>query len=148
MTSELRIGGMSCASCVRRVETALRHVPGVKNATVNFATETATVDSAEDVPRELLIEAVETAGYKAEEYPRTRPPKNASNLWLAIALSAPTLVISMASTPKSQWENFLLFALSTPVVFWCGRQFFVNAASALIHFDATMDTLISLGAGT
>jgi P-type Cu+ transporter len=62
----LRIKGMTCASCVNRVEKALGRVPGVQQATVNLATEQADIELAEPVPLETLIEAVRLAGYEAE----------------------------------------------------------------------------------
>jgi Cu+-exporting ATPase len=156
-TTELEIEGMTCASCVRRVERALAKVEGVTEANVNIATERATVAHAPTVDPEALMKAVEAAGYAA--HPHAEEPQAAdaprdegvsaarANLFLAVALTVPTIVLSMAWHPRPEWANGLLFLLATPVTFWCGRQFFLVAAKALRHGSATMDTLIAMGAG-
>lgn len=158
---ELKIEGMTCASCVARVERALKKVPGVENANVNFATEKATIEAAPGVTSEQLEHAVEQAGYGArpvhdehaamdhsdhlrEETPRELTTLKA-NLWLAAILTVPLVGLSMFWHPRPMWANWLLFALATPVTFWCGRMFFVSTFKALRHFTATMDTLIAMG---
>ncbi|HTQ10742.1 MAG TPA: heavy metal translocating P-type ATPase [Fimbriimonadaceae bacterium] len=148
--AQLKIEGMTCASCVRRVEKALGKVPGVTAASVNFATEEASVASFTEVPVELLVKAVEAAGYhvaRATEPRAHQDDLGLRNLWLAFALTIPTVAISMAAHMRPLWVNWLLFGLSTVVVFGCGRGFFVTAGKALAHFNATMDTLIAMGAG-
>lgn len=167
--TELKIEGMTCASCVRRVEKALSKVPGVTEANVNFATEKATVQHEGHVSHADLSKAVEGAGYSVEaEKPSHEGHDMAGmedhsahvavdaygplaqqrvNLWLAIGLTVPTVLISMLWHPRPEWANMLLFVLSTPVVLWAGRSFFVATWKALKHFTATMDTLIALGAG-
>ena len=159
MTTELDVEGMTCASCVRRVERALAKTPGVTEATVNYATERATVAHAGDVAD--LVAAVERAGYAArasvpgrvplgerEGEPRERGLDERANLVLAAALTLPTLVVSMAWPMRPIGMDWLLLALATPVILFCGRGFFANAAKALRHGGATMDTLVALGAGT
>jgi len=158
MKTELKIEGMTCASCVRRVEKALAKVPGVTEASVNFATEKASVAFVPDVPVDALVKAVEAAGYHATppqkappiaQYPNTSIPSAAArNLWLALALTIPTVAVSMAAHMRPLWVNWLLFSLTTVVVFGCGRSFFSASWKALRHFAATMDTLIAMGAGT
>ena len=168
--TELQIEGMTCASCVRRVEKALGKVPGVTEATVNYATEKASVSHAGDVQQEHLAAAVEAAGYSVkkaskpsmvdhskmsadEHAEHLRAESDAEiavqrgNLWLSIALTVPAVVISMFWHPRPEWANMLLFVLTTPVVLWCGRSFFVITWKAMKHFTATMDTLIAMGAG-
>lgn len=158
IVDELKIEGMTCASCVRRVEKALSKVPGVSEATVNFATEKASVSHEGHVTREHLTHAVTSAGYGvAEEHPvehdhlaiEAYGPLAAlrSNLILAAALTVPTILISMFWHPRPEWANMLLFVLATPVVLFAGRQFFLVAGKALRHGAATMDTLIAMGAG-
>ena len=165
MTTELDIEGMTCASCVRRVERALGKVPGVAEATVNYATERATVSHEGGVS--ALLAAVENAGYAAKRVPlgarherkggsalrRGRPWTRGTfddraNLILAAALTLPTLALSMLWMARPAGADWLLFALATPVILGCGRGFFVNALKALRHGGATMDTLVALGAGT
>lgn len=165
-TTELKIEGMTCASCVRRVERALAKVPGVTEANVNYATEKASVAHSHDVGMQALTSAVEGAGYSVrseardpgahagdDHFSHVAPDaygplrKQLANLWLALGLTIPTVALSMFWHPRPEWANMLLFVLTTPVVFWCGRSFFTNTWNALRHFSATMDTLIAMGAG-
>jgi len=166
MTTELKIEGMTCASCVRRVEKALSDLPGVDEANVNFATSKATVAHAPSVAPEDLQRAVSNAGYTAhaphdhhahseggghhdhmamESEAEQRAAQR--NLAMAVGLTLPTFVLSMFWHPRPEWANWLLFALATPVVLWNGRGFFTVTWKAARHLTATMDTLIALGAG-
>lgn len=164
--SELQIEGMTCASCVRRVERALSKVPGVTAANVNYATETASVSHDAHVDHATLKAAVEGAGYGVKQREIDHSKMSAdehaehlrlesegelkdmrANLWLSMALTVPAVAISMFWHPRPEWANMLLFVLTTPVVLWCGRSFFVVTWKALKHFTATMDTLIAMGAG-
>ncbi len=165
--TQLDIQGMTCASCVRRVEKALAKVPGVESASVNFATNQATVVHDHDATTASLIKAVVDSGYgattnddehknhgSASEHAEHMQMESVSelanaknNLILSIALTIPLFLISMFWHARPEWVNWLLFALATPVIFWCGRQFFLVAAKALRHFSTTMDTLVAMGAG-
>lgn len=168
--TELFVEGMTCASCVRRVEQALIKVHGVESASVNFATETAHVKHHDSVPAQALTQAVEGAGYQvrgaqlAEQLVHADKPgtdhtahmgkeaygpleKQRRNLWMATALTIPTILLSMLWHPRPDWANILLFALTTPVVFWNGRGFFKATWKALRHRTTTMDTLIAIGTG-
>ena len=163
----LDIKGMTCASCVRRVEKALAKTPGVESANVNFATHQATVQHSGHVMPDELVQAVDGAGYSAKpvdedihahhtasEHAEHLRMESAgelaqmrANLWMSALLTVPLVALSMLWHPRPEWANWLLFALATPVTFWCGRQFFVVAAKALRHGSTTMDTLIAMGAG-
>lgn len=165
--TRLGIQGMTCASCVRRVEKALEKTPGVVSANVNFATHEATVSHGPDVAPEALVKSVDAAGYGARTLPDSihahhtasehaehlRMESQAEmaamrrNLALSIGLTAPVVGVSMLWHPRPEWANWLLCALATPVIFWCGRQFFVLAGKALRHASTTMDTLIAMGSG-
>jgi len=146
----LALEDMTCASCASRIERALNKVEGAK-ATVNFATETATVayDPAIASP-DRLIEAVEKIGYHA----RTRADREAEKpgdetppirLVAALTLSVPLVLLAMISPLQfSGWE-WLALALATPVVFWSGIQFHRAALLNARHGVATMDTLVSIG---
>lgn len=153
---ELLIGGMTCASCASRVERKLNKLDGV-SATVNYATEKARVDSAE-VSTERLLEVVEAAGFTAS-VPAPEAPQDGSGdsedsgehraLWrrllVAIALSAPVIVLAMVPAwqfPAWQWVSLLL---TVPVVAWCAWPLHRAAGVNLAHGAATMDTLVSLG---
>jgi Cu+-exporting ATPase len=160
----LDVEGMTCASCVRRVERALQKSPGVHAAHVNYATHQATVVHDPSASPETLATAVERAGYaaapsvhesdgfgdhtehlKAESQQQLAAIK--ANLWLAAALTVPVTAVSMLWHPRPEWVNWVLFALSTPVIFGAGRGFFVVAAKAIRHGNTTMDTLIAMGSG-
>src|SRR5437763_13712626 len=107
-TVDLRIGGMTCASCATRVERKLNRLAGVR-ATVNFATETAHVSYPPEVVVADLVRRVESAGYTAAA---ARPP----SLGPRLALSAPLTVLS------GRWP-YLALALAVPVVTWAAWPF-------------------------
>ncbi|MGV0784091.1 heavy metal translocating P-type ATPase [Mycolicibacterium sp. XJ775] len=149
----LEIGGMTCASCAGRIERKLNNLDGV-TATVNFATEKATVDVAGEVTPEQLIEAVETAGYTAQ-LPATEPaghhpeddPTAALRTRLMVSAALTIPVVAMAMVPVLQFTNWqwLSLTLAAPVVVWGALPFHRAAWTNLRHGTATMDTLISMG---
>ncbi len=152
---ELAIGGMTCASCVGRVEKALAHVPGVSTASVNLATERARVSAHAGVlhPAELIA-AVEAAGYEAtlltegaagdtardlaETHRRTHLAVRAA---LGILLSAP-LLLPMAGVPLPGWLQLTLASL---VQFGIGWPFYVSAFKSVRARAGNMDLLVALG---
>ena len=151
---ELPITGMTCASCANRIERRLNKLDGVA-ATVNYATETATVDyDAASVAADQLVEAVAAAGYQAalpaDEPEAEATPEDATallrrRLIVSALLSIPVLLISMI--PSLQFDNWqwLSLNLATPVVLWGAWPFHRAAWANLKHATATMDTLISIG---
>ncbi|MDF3338345.1 heavy metal translocating P-type ATPase [Mycolicibacterium septicum] len=149
----LEIGGMTCASCAGRIERKLNHLDGV-TATVNFATEKATVDVAGEVTPEQLIEVVETAGYTAQ-LPASEPgeshaeddPTAALRTRLIVSAVLTIPVVAMAMVPALQFTNWqwLSLTLAAPVVVWGALPFHRAAWTNLRHGTATMDTLISMG---
>ncbi|MFE9680382.1 heavy metal translocating P-type ATPase [Streptomyces sp. NPDC006285] len=158
VTTDLTVGGMTCAACVSRVEKKLGRLEGV-TATVNLATGTARVTHPADIGTELLVATVEKAGYSAAP---PEPPENEQRaaadgdaaedirperdrLVVTALLSLPVLVLSMA--PALQFRNWqwLCFALAAPVAVWSSWPFHVRAVRGLRHSTATMDTLVSLG---
>ncbi|TXH25441.1 heavy metal translocating P-type ATPase [Mycolicibacterium sp.] len=150
---ELQIGGMTCASCAARIEKKLNKLDGV-TATVNYATEKASVRVAGEVTPAQLIEVVEGAGYTAQ-LPETEPETEAgaddptaalrTRLIISAALAVP--VIAMAMIPALQFTNWqwLSLTLAAPVVVWGAWPFHRAAWTNLRHGTATMDTLISMG---
>jgi Cu+-exporting ATPase len=135
----LRIEGMTCASCVGRVEKALKRVAGVDQVSVNLTTEEARIEGAADTAS--LISAVEDAGYEAApkdiRAPAVAAPRSGSlKLVVAIGLSLP-LLLHMVGVPLPGW---LQLALATPVQFWAGAQFYRAGWKA-----ANMDRLVALG---
>ncbi len=144
----LDIEGMTCASCVTKVEKALGRVSGVHEAGVNLATRTATVLTA-DPELPPLVEAVRSAGYGAHEHSDAIEPGAEARgylrrLWVAAALTIPILILTFA-TPDIPGVGYVVWALSTPVVFWAGWPFFGSALRSARHGATTMDTLIALG---
>ncbi|HWI21443.1 MAG TPA: heavy metal translocating P-type ATPase [Baekduia sp.] len=150
---ELPIEGMTCASCANRVERGLNQLDGV-NASVNYATEKATVEfDPKTVAPGELIDAVKATGYSATlpvaetrdvpEVGETSPLRQ--RLILSALLSVPTLLLSMV--PAFQFDNWqwLTLNLATPVVLWGAWPFHKAAWANLRHGAATMDTLISVG---
>ena len=150
---ELEIGGMTCASCVARVEKVLKRVPGVTAASVNLANETARIEAGPRVTDAALIEAVRRAGYQAAARTAGQGPRDGERgarretfeLAAGFALSAPLLLAMlpfMSGWPAMGW---LEFALATPVQFWLGARFYRAGWSALRHGAGNMDLLIALG---
>ncbi len=155
-TVRLDLEGMTCASCAARIEKKLNKVDGA-TATVNFATEQATVHLADDTPVEALVAAVESAGYGARPAPAAHEVHEEGHhhdeplaaltrrLTLAVVLTLPVALLAMVPPLRfTDWE-WLALVLSTPVVFYSGIGFHRAALKNARHFAATMDTLISLG---
>ncbi|HQX91122.1 MAG TPA: heavy metal translocating P-type ATPase [Thermomonas sp.] len=148
----LSIRGMTCASCVGRVEKALRKVDGVRDATVNLATETAAVQGSATV--QALLAAVERAGYHASEEdatPAAAPPpgmpRDTRHLLLAAVFSLP-LVAPMLLMPFGvHWAlpGWAQWLLATPVQFWLGARFYRAGFAALRTRSGNMDQLVALG---
>ena len=152
---ELPIEGMTCSSCAGRVEKSLNGLEGVE-ATVNFATERATVSFDPDrVAPEDLLGAVEDVGYAASlpaapgeegEAPEADPTEDLRRrLIFSAALSQPVLLMAMIEPLQFENWQWLSLQLATPVVLWAGWPFHKAAWQNLKHGAATMDTLISLG---
>ncbi|KAB7731637.1 heavy metal translocating P-type ATPase [Rudanella paleaurantiibacter] len=149
---------MSCAACAVSVESILKHTPGVSNATVNYANQSASVQfNPRTVSQEALQQAVRSMGYdlviddedplqiQQEAQQRQYEQLKARTIG-AIALSVPVVILGMffmdwAYTP---WISLLL---SAPVVFWLGRSYFINAWKQGRHGRANMDTLVALSTG-
>lgn len=158
------ITGMSCAGCVAAVETALRDVPGVVGASVNFAERTAQVTGTP--PATTLIAAVRDAGYDATELQdaaaeterdraeRARYQRLVRNTVVAGALAAPLMLAEMmgwlpalaTSAGQAFWIATGLLTLG--ILFYAGGHFFIGAWRQFRHHNANMDTLIALGTGS
>jgi Cu+-exporting ATPase len=154
----LRIQGMTCASCVARVEKALKAVPGVLGAEVNLATETAQVEATRLVDLAQLIAAVGKAGYRASDAaaapsagaPAAPAARGLPDWWpigVAALLSLP-LVLPMLAMPFGlDWSlnGWLQLLLATPVQFWLGARFYKAGWKALKARAGNMDLLVALG---
>lgn len=159
------ITGMSCASCANTVEKVINRVSGVEECTVNFATEQATFQyNPQQTSIENVQNAVEKVGYGAfipnnEKSPSEKPEDITENQQLrrkVIIGGIISAILVIGSIPMMtglniplipMWlHNFWLqLVLATPIQFWCGRQFYINAWKAFKQHSATMDTLIALG---
>jgi Cu+-exporting ATPase len=158
---KLDLGGMTCASCATRIERKLNKLEGVE-ATVNFATEQATVSRDPSVTIDELVAAVESIGYQARPvesnrqshmsddeagpHHRDQPLKVLSRrLIVAVALSVPIALLAMVSPLQFAGWEWVALVLATPVVFWSGLGFHRVALKNARHGAASMDTLISMG---
>lgn len=168
VTTELSIDGMTCASCVSRVEKALKNVPGVKEANVNLATERATIFGTTNVA--ALISAVDKAGYDAKEI-QTAIPNQAEHLekkdqeraelkrdlTLATIFALPVFILEMGShlipgmhhliaqTIGVQNSWYLQFILTTLVLVIPGRRFYIHGLPALLRLAPDMNSLVAVG---
>lgn len=155
---ELEIGGMTCASCAMRIEKKLNKLEGV-SASVNYATEKATIAAPEGVDPLLLIGEVEKAGYTAT---LPSPPRSAldndsaeapdyelitlrQRLIGSIVLTIPVIALSMIPALQFTYWQWASLALAAPVVVWAAWPFHKAAWTNLRHGAATMDTLVSVG---
>jgi Cu+-exporting ATPase len=147
------VSGMTCASCVARVEEALSSVPGVISASVNLASEKATVEYLEGTAVADLRRAVEEAGYglgpeaQALEDVTTAAQREIrvlrNRFIIAIILAA--AIMALMWSPSFAGKPYLLWALATPVQFWAGLRFYRGAWGALKHKTSDMNTLIAVG---
>ena len=131
--------GMSCASCAARVDKSLNGLPGVQEASVNYASSTAQVSYDAEVCSPLILKAaVQHAGYdllidaqdeavdEAEKAHLARYENLKKRTLWAIALAIPIMVLSMAWMDV-RWVNYVVWLMATPVVFVLGRGFFISA---------------------
>lgn len=172
-STELSIDGMTCASCVGRVERALKAIPGVTDAVVNLATERATVHGS--AAAATLIAAIEDAGYEAkligaaasngaEDQTAERAEKKdaerrelARDFTIAAVLTAPVFLLEMGShlipgvhgliesTIGMQWSWYIQFALTTLVLFIPGIRFYDKGLPALWRLAPDMNSLVAVG---
>ena len=158
--ASLGVSGMTCASCVGRVEKALKKVPGVLDVSVNMATEKARVEYLPGVAEMRDLErAVEGAGYgvfsEEGEPAEDAHEREYKKLWARFLVAAVfTVFILLGSLPMMLgfmppvpmvWLNLGLLVLATPVQFWAGWRFYKGAWGALRHGQANMNTLVAVG---
>jgi Cu+-exporting ATPase len=150
------VSGMTCASCVARVESALSGVPGVVSVSVNLASEKATVEYTEDMRVADLQKAVREAGYELGPEAETledvttasqRDLRAVRNRFI-VAIVLGLLIMTLGFIPAVMMQPympFILWALASPVQFWAGWRFYRGAWGALRHRTADMNTLIAVG---
>ncbi|ARV59642.1 copper-translocating P-type ATPase [Nostocales cyanobacterium HT-58-2] len=170
--TNLKLRGMSCASCANTVEDAIRSIPGVNECSVNFGAEQASVtyDPRKTNP-EAISNAIDAVGYSAQPIQdddlfatdddtqqQARQAENRAlvrKVWVGGIISTILVIGSLPMMTGSSipfipvWMHnpWLQLVLATPVLFWCGNSFFINAWKALKHHTATMDTLVAIGTG-
>jgi Cu+-exporting ATPase len=163
---ELPITGMTCANCVATVERTLnKKVPGVVAATVNFATEKATVEYIPGrVSRADMVAAIEKAGYgvvaagageleDAEQAAREAEIRDQTRkFWVGVAFALPLFILSMTRDfgllgewAHAAWVNWLMLVLATPVQFYTGWDYYIGGFNALRNKSANMDVLVAMG---
>jgi P-type Cu+ transporter len=170
-STNLKLRGMSCASCASNIEKAIQEVPGVQTCSVNFGAEQANVSyDPNQTDIAAIQDAVDAAGYSAvpmqdvlaPEDDTERRERQAENrqltrkVWVSGIISAILVIGSLPMMtglpipfiPVWMHNSWLQLVLTTPVLFWCGSSFFINAGKALKRHTATMDTLVAIGTGT
>ena len=154
-TIDISIGGMTCASCVARVEKALNKVPGVISATVNLATESARIDVNDaELTDARLRRVIRDAGYEPRSTDAAENDVNNTSPWtgfapvaLGLLLSMPLVLPMLGDLWGQHWmlPAWLQFTLATPVQFVLGARFYKAGWHALKAFTGNMDRLVSLG---
>ena len=150
---------MSCAACATRVEKTLNRQPGVYHAQVNYAAATATVEyNPQECTPETLKDAIQNAGYdlvietnaqkeKIAEDAHSRKYRQLKQRTIfSLMLSVPVAIIGMCFMDWT-YANYVMWILSTPLVFWLGRDFYRNAWKQLKHRTSNMDTLVAVSTG-
>lgn len=153
------VTGMTCAACAGSVESILDNQPGVVKAGVNFATQTVQVEylptitwpenmkqALQTVGYDMMIDETEEAKEELENQHRRRYLNLKHRTWWAIGLSIPLVMIGMFFMDMP-YANYIMWALSTPIVLWLGRNFFINAWKQARNRSANMDTLVALSTG-
>jgi Cu+-exporting ATPase len=167
-TATIGVGGMTCASCVTRVERTIQALPGVLGASVNLSTESASVEFLPDtLSRARIAQTIREAGYEAEAEEAAPDAGKAHqerelallkrDLMIAAVLTAPLALISMAPMflpgaealmrsllPATAW-HWLELLLATPVLFWAGRRFLIQGWAELRHLAPGMNSLVLIG---
>ena len=159
---------MTCAACAVNVESMLNNTPGVAKAAVNYANQSATVDyNPKAITPQAMQQVLQSIGYdlvvdvedpqqvQQEAQQRHYQTVKQRTIWATI-LSIPVVVIGMffmnqdagdAASRPLPYANYIMMALSAPVVFWLGRSYFINAWKQARHGKANMDTLVALSTG-
>ena len=167
-----KLRGMSCASCAKTIETAIRSVPGVTQSNVNFAAEQASVTyNASQTNIATIQQAVDAAGYFAQPMSadvlaptddadrreqRRESRQLLRKIWFGAIVSIILVMgsfsamtgLPIAFIPMWLHDPWLQLALTTPVLVWAGSTFFINAWKAVKRHTATMDTLVAIGTGS
>jgi P-type Cu2+ transporter len=155
----LPVTGMSCASCAISVESMLKTLPGIKHAAVNYGDRSVHIEfdnsatslgsmrkAVKDIGYDLLID-LDDVQEKLEAIDRKQMNSMLYKLLAAIICSVPILAISMLNHHITAADRWLMLALSLPVIFYSGSQFYITAWKQATHRSANMDTLVATGTG-
>lgn len=166
-TQELIVDGASCASCVRKIETALKSVKGVKQAEMNFALRTVSIEG--DVDADTLIKAIESIGYHAKSANEASDDelldekeiadkhyysKLIKQMSVALGLGIPLMLYGIAGGPMTVETTLeriiwlIIGVLCAGIMYFAGKHFYIGAWKSFVNHTANMDTLIALGTGT
>jgi P-type Cu+ transporter len=159
---EIPISGMTCANCSGTIERNVKKMPGVVSASVNLATERATIEfvptmvTYDDFRRKIVdlgygvIETKRSGAEDVEGQARAAEiTRQRRLLWTGVAFTVPVFLLAMGMMfgwlPMSPWWDWIMFALATPVQFYVGWQYYTGGYKALKNGSANMDVLIALG---
>jgi len=166
-TQELIIEGASCASCVGKIEIALKNIAGVDKAEMNFALRTVLVTGQVDVNN--LIKTIEAIGYNAKSANETTDDqlldekeiadqnyyrRLMTQVWIALGLGVPLMIYSIAGGPMTVETTLergiwlFIGLLCAAIMYFAGKHFYIGAWKSFVNHSANMDTLIALGTGT
>src|SRR5450759_2423439 len=153
------VTGLSCASCASNVELNLNKQPGVVRASVNLASQIATIEykpsltkplnlkqSTISIGYDLLIDESARGKEEFENIQQQRVRSLKRRTFFSIALAIPLVLISMFFM-NIPYANYIMWAIASPIVLWLGRSFFINGWKQLLHRSANMDTLVDLSTG-
>jgi len=153
------VTGLSCASCASNVELKLNKQQGVVSASVNLASQIATIEykpslvkpldlkqSTISIGYDLLIDESSRGKEEFENIQQQRVRSLKRRTFFSIALAVPLVLISMFFM-NIPYANYIMWAIATPIVLWLGRSFFINGWKQLLHRSANMDTLVALSTG-
>jgi len=171
MKYNLPVEGMTCASCVAKVEKALKKIDGIENVSVNFASEKVTFETKGEIPLDVAAEAIAKYGYKlhTEAVADNKEDESEDKVFqehfkslkkdfiFALVLSVPLFLISILRETQffqsfwglsADYTNKILFLIATPIMFISAKRFFKAFWANLKHFSADMNTLVAVGTGT
>jgi len=155
LKTSFTVSGMSCASCVSRVEKSLQGLPGVISVSVNLASNRAVVEHTANAEIPAMLRAVADAGYqietaaaeegRADIFSQREMLEIRNQFVFSLCVAAVVMALSMTGALDYAWKPYLLWALATPVQFRAGLRFYRGAWGALKHGAADMNTLIAVG---
>ena len=161
MNQSFKIAGMTCAACAVSVESNIKPLDGVHNVEVNYPNQSAVIDFDEEVIHiETIQEKLKEIGYdlllgdevsvkkEMDQKDSNRLELLRKKLIFSAFFSIPIFVMAMFFMGKIPYENWIMLALSIPVLVWSGSEFYSIAWKKLKHFSANMDTLVALSTGT